>query len=73
MVFPSFRNLAATASVAMASAVPVQAGDAISATGPKIDFIKIDETITLRRMHADAANAKGTVLFLHGFPETLFA
>ncbi|WDZ81298.1 alpha/beta hydrolase (plasmid) [Ensifer adhaerens] len=48
----------------MASAASVHAG-------PKIGFITIDETITLRRMHTDAATSKGTVLFLHGFPETL--
>ncbi|HEV7320516.1 MAG TPA: alpha/beta hydrolase [Ensifer sp.] len=57
----------------MASAASAHAEPLVSATGPTIDFIKIDETITLRRMHTDAANAKGTVLFLHGFPETLFA
>lgn len=70
MVIPSFKNFIATASVAMASAASAHAG-AISVTGPKIDFIKIDETITLRRMVTRPASPRGTVLFVHGFPETL--
>jgi pimeloyl-ACP methyl ester carboxylesterase len=39
-------------------------------TEPKIDFIEIDEHITLRRMVSRPDDPKGTVLFLHGFPET---
>ncbi len=38
-----------------------------------IDFFEIDQDITLRRMVVRNANPKGTVLFLHGFPETLYA
>ena len=38
-----------------------------------IDFIAIDKDITLRRMVVRNAQPKGTVLFLHGFPETLYA
>lgn len=38
-----------------------------------IDFVRIDDDITLRRMVVRAANPKGTVLFLHGFPETQYA
>ncbi|MCC8954795.1 alpha/beta hydrolase [Bradyrhizobium sp. Pear77] len=38
-----------------------------------IDFFEIDGDITLRRMVLRNANPKGTVLFLHGFPETLYA
>ena len=38
-----------------------------------IDFLEIDQDITLRRMVVRNANPKGTVLFLHGFPETLYA
>jgi pimeloyl-ACP methyl ester carboxylesterase len=38
-----------------------------------IDFLEIDEDITLRRMVVPNPGAKGTVLFLHGFPETLYA
>ncbi|MGO7393670.1 alpha/beta fold hydrolase [Rhizobium ruizarguesonis] len=36
-----------------------------------VDFIEIDEVLTLRRMIVRAPAQKGTVLFLHGFPETL--
>ncbi|MBR2118100.1 MAG: alpha/beta hydrolase [Afipia sp.] len=38
-----------------------------------ISFLEIDKDITLRRMVVHNANPKGTVLFLHGFPETLYA
>ncbi|RUL97182.1 alpha/beta fold hydrolase [Rhizobium chutanense] len=36
-----------------------------------VDFIEIDAILTLRRMIVRAPAPKGTVLFLHGFPETL--
>ncbi len=70
MHMPSLKYFVATASMAMASAASAPAG-AISVMGPKIEFIKIDETITLRRMVTGPASPKGTVLFLHGFPETV--
>jgi len=35
------------------------------------EFIKIDDDMTLRRMVVGNSNGKGTVLLLHGFPETL--
>jgi pimeloyl-ACP methyl ester carboxylesterase len=38
-----------------------------------IDFLQIDNDITLRRMVLRNPRPKGTVLFLHGFPETLYA
>src|SRR5260370_36269289 len=38
-----------------------------------IDFFEIDQDITLRRMVLRNSNPQGTVLFLHGFPETLYA
>ena len=38
-----------------------------------IDLIEIDRDITLRRMQLRNPRPKGTVLFLHGFPETLYA
>ncbi|RUM25610.1 alpha/beta hydrolase [Rhizobium vallis] len=37
-----------------------------------IGFVTIDKDVTLRRMVLHAEDPKGTVLFLHGFPETLF-
>jgi pimeloyl-ACP methyl ester carboxylesterase len=38
-----------------------------------VDFNEIDNDITLRRMVVRNAKPKGTVLLLHGFPETLYA
>jgi pimeloyl-ACP methyl ester carboxylesterase len=38
-----------------------------------IGFLEIGEGITLRRMVVHNPRPKGTVLFLHGFPETLYA
>ncbi len=38
-----------------------------------VGFLKIDKEITLRRMVVHNAKPKGTILFLHGFPETLYA
>ncbi|KAF5883117.1 MULTISPECIES: alpha/beta hydrolase [Rhizobium] len=36
-----------------------------------VDFIEINDLLTLRRKVVRAPAPKGTVLFLHGFPETL--
>lgn len=36
-------------------------------------FLEINEDVTLRRMVLRHPKPKGTVLFLHGFPETLYA
>jgi pimeloyl-ACP methyl ester carboxylesterase len=38
----------------------------------EIDLIAIDDGMTLRRMVVRSPSPKGTVLFLHGFPETLY-
>ncbi|MCW4462034.1 alpha/beta hydrolase [Sphingomonas sp. BT-65] len=48
---------------------------ALAASEPRaeIGFIEIDKDITLRRLIVPNSKAKGTVLFLHGFPETLYA
>lgn len=40
---------------------------------PATGFIEISSGIKLRRMVIHNSNAKGVVLFLHGFPETLFS
>jgi len=53
-----------------ASSVPARSGQEQNAA---IGFLEIDRDITLRRMVVKSANSKGTVLFLHGFPETLYA
>lgn len=39
----------------------------------EIGFLEIDQDITLRRMVLRNPSPKGVVLFLHGFPETLYA
>jgi pimeloyl-ACP methyl ester carboxylesterase len=38
-----------------------------------IGYVEVDPDITLRRMVVHTASPKGTVLLLHGFPETLCA
>lgn len=38
-----------------------------------VSFIQIDKEVTLRRMVVGNPDPKGTVLFLHGFPETMYA
>jgi pimeloyl-ACP methyl ester carboxylesterase len=38
-----------------------------------IGFLEIDKDIAIRRMVLRNPKPKGTVLFLHGFPETLYA
>lgn len=40
---------------------------------PDLGFIELDSDITLRRLVVRNAKPKGTVLLLHGFPETLLA
>jgi pimeloyl-ACP methyl ester carboxylesterase len=63
------------AAIAMlASIAPAYAQDA-STQERKADigFVEIDKDITLRRMVVHNPRPKGTVLFLHGFPETLYA
>ncbi|MFJ4290928.1 hypothetical protein ACIP1U_14235 [Cupriavidus sp. NPDC089707] len=58
----------------MASAIAHAAPSArMQARQPDIGWIEIDENISLRRMVVHHPGAKGTVLFLHGFPETLYA
>lgn len=39
----------------------------------EISFIKINPDIKLRRMIVDNPEEKGTILFLHGFPETIYS
>ncbi|KQV53875.1 MULTISPECIES: alpha/beta fold hydrolase [unclassified Duganella] len=41
------------------------------AAAQEIDYVKLSPDITLRRMVVKNPAAKGTVLFLHGFPETM--
>ncbi|MDU0363489.1 alpha/beta hydrolase [Rhizobium sp. 25PS6] len=64
-----------TAHAASVAATPsshtAEAFASTQAAQDTIDFIEIDEVLTLRRMFVRAPTPKGPVLFLHGFPETL--
>ncbi|MBY5560624.1 alpha/beta fold hydrolase [Rhizobium leguminosarum] len=64
-----------TANAASAAATPsshtAEAFASTQAAQDTVDFIEIDEVLTLRRMIVRAPAPKGPVLFLHGFPETL--
>lgn len=42
-------------------------------TTTEVGYVQIDSDIKLRRMLVHGNAPKGTVLFLHGFPETLYA
>jgi pimeloyl-ACP methyl ester carboxylesterase len=66
------RNTIAAVAMLSSSLAPASA-QAQSELKPEIGFIEIDKDITLRRMVVHNAQPKGTVLFLHGFPETLYA
>jgi len=76
------RHLVSAAAVTAAAAVTVLCssiapGYAHDSSEQKqkadIGFFEIDKDITLRRMVVRNPRPKGTVLFLHGFPETLYA
>ncbi len=74
MLSPSLRTLFAAA--AMLGALTAQAFAQPTSKQERtaeIDFIAIDDDITLRRMVVRNPSPKATVLFLHGFPETLHA
>lgn len=70
-----FRNVfGATLALALGAAAIAAAGAQTPDAGmPKaeIGFIEIGHDITLRRMVVHNAKPKGTVLLLHGFPETV--
>jgi pimeloyl-ACP methyl ester carboxylesterase len=75
-----YRNRTAAATFAAALAVLSSSGvpGAAHASASQeqkiaIDFVEIDKDVTLRRMVVRNARPKGTVLLLHGFPETLYA
>lgn len=59
----------------MLAAVLLFATSLATVATPKtdIDFIEVGDDITLRRMVVHNPDPQGTVLLLHGFPETLYA
>jgi pimeloyl-ACP methyl ester carboxylesterase len=76
------RHLVGTAAVTAVAAhlgvlagIPPGSTQAPSRQDPKADigYVEIDQDISLRRMVVRAPRPAGTVLFLHGFPETLYA
>jgi pimeloyl-ACP methyl ester carboxylesterase len=73
MLKPCLRTLFAAAAMLGALTAPAYT-QPTSKQEPtaEIDFIAIDDDITLRRMVVRSPSPKGTVLFLHGFPETLY-
>jgi pimeloyl-ACP methyl ester carboxylesterase len=72
-VIATAARLGIAAAVAMLPFVVPAYGGNSPAQKADIGFIEIDKDITLRRMVVRNPRAKGTVLFLHGFPETLYA
>lgn len=68
-----FTSVAAAALALGASAAPAADRPESPIFNSEIEFLKIDHDITVRRMVVRNQAAKGVVLFLHGFPETLFA
>ena len=79
--FPSTRRLATAiaaaleAMLAIAYAAPASAASPLPEAVAKTDigFVDVRPDIKLRHMVVRSAHPKGTVLFLHGFPETLYA
>lgn len=45
----------------------------VSAPTMEVGYLQVNPDIKLRRMVYRPAHPKGTVLFLHGFPETMYA
>lgn len=66
---------AALAIISAVMAMSVHAAEPVATnnTLATIDSLAVDDQITLRRSVVRAPNARATVLFLHGFPETLLA
>ncbi len=69
----AFRSVFAAITVLCSFIVTAYADPSARNRKADIGFVEIDKEITLRRMVVHAQRPKGTVLFLHGFPETLYA
>lgn len=66
-------TLFATATQVSASAPASRTSPTTSPATPEIGVVRIRPDFELRRLVVHNENARGTVLFLHGFPETLYA
>ena len=51
----------------------IMATASAQAPQPETGFLPLDSGITLRRMVVRSAKPKGTLILLHGFPETLYS
>lgn len=69
----SRRLLALTALAGAAILSACALAPAARQSGPEIGFVQLSPDITLRRLVAHSPQPRGTVLLLHGFPETLYA
>ncbi|WP_374046207.1 MULTISPECIES: alpha/beta fold hydrolase [Rhizobium] len=69
----TLRTLFATTAIVSSIATVTHADGRSQQPLANISFIQIDNDITLRRMVVHSPDPKGTVLFLHGFPETIYA
>lgn len=67
-----YRLLAVLLLCASLASVPAEQAHA-QAPKAEIGFVEIDPDLTLRRMIVRSPRPNGTVLLLHGFPETLYA
>lgn len=73
---PSVKHLAtATVIAALALSVIACGNLPMTSASPKAEIseVQVNPDIKLRQMVYRPAHAKGTVLFLHGFPETMYA
>lgn len=68
-------SLAALFALVLGSSTAWGCNDNPPAQAQKLDigYVEVDQDITLRRMVVHTSSPKGTVLLLHGFPETLCA
>ncbi|PKA39591.1 alpha/beta hydrolase [Rhizobium sullae] len=73
MTMATLRRLFAAAAMISSIATVTHAEDRSHQPRANISFIQIDNDITLRRSVVHSLDPKGTVLFLHGFPETMYA
>lgn len=73
MLAPSFRKLFAAIAVLCLLIAPGYGEPSVQDRKADVGFLQLDSILTLRRMVVRNPKPKGTVLFLHGFPETLYA
>ncbi len=73
MTMATLRTLFATTAMVSSIATVTHSDDRSQQPLANISYIQIDNDITLRRMVVHSPDPKGIVLFLHGFPETIYA